>query len=110
MTKAQEIAALRAFAEALPVNTYLRPWLLDILPIVERDITSDHFPSPFNPSEWKRERMEAAEHQAQYIINQANTHAFLTGKEAKTVTDEAMRRREATVRELRAALKAMGAE
>jgi hypothetical protein len=110
MTKAQEIAALRAFAESLPENTYLRPWLMDILPIVERDITSDYFPSPFNPSEWKRERMEAAEHQAQHIINQANTSAYLTNQEAKRTRDEAARHWEATVRELKAALKAMGAE
>lgn len=110
MTKQEEIAALRAFAESLPDNTYLRPWLRDVLPIVERDITSDFFPSPFNPSGWKRERMESAEHQAQHIINQANTHAFLTNQEAKRTRDEAERHRNATVRELKAALKAMGAE
>jgi hypothetical protein len=110
MTKAQEIEALKAFAESLPQNTYLRPWLMDILPIVERDITSDYFPSPFTPSEWKRERMDAAEHQAQHIMNQANTSSYLTNQEAKRVRDEAARHREATVRELRAALKAMGAE
>jgi hypothetical protein len=110
MTKAQEIEALRAFAESLPENTYLRPWLRDVLPIVERDITSDFFPSPFSPSEWKRERMDAAEHQAQHIINQAHTGTFLTNQEAKRVRDEAARHWEATVRELKAALKAMGAE
>jgi hypothetical protein len=110
MTKQQEIAALRAFAESLPENTYLRPWLLDVLPIVERDITSDHFPSPFNPSDWKRERMESAGHQAQHIINQANTGVFLTNQECKRMRDEAERHRNAAVRELKAALKAMGAE
>jgi len=110
MTKQQEIAALRTFAESLPENTYLRPWLRDVLPIIERDITSDFFPAPFTPSEWKRERMEAAEHQAQHIIDKANTSVFLTNQECKRVRDETARHREATVRELRAALKAMGAE
>ena len=110
MTKQEEIAALRAFAESLPENTYLRPWLRDVLPIVERDITSDFFPAPYNPSDWKREWMEAAGHQAQHIIDQANNHAYLTNQEAKRTRDEAARHREATVRELRAALKAMGAE
>jgi hypothetical protein len=110
MTKQQEIAALRAFAESLPENTYLRPWLRDVLPIVERDITSDHFPAPFTPSEWKLGQIGAAEHEAQYIIDKANNHAYLTNQEAKRTRDEAARHREATVRELRAALKAMGAE
>ncbi len=110
MTKQQEIAALRAFAESLPENTYLRPWLMDVLPIVERDITSDFFPAPFLPAEWKRERMEEAKHQAQHIVSQANNSYFIANQEAKRVRDDAARRREATVRELRAALKAMGAD
>jgi hypothetical protein len=110
MTKQEEIAALRAFAESLPDNTYLRPWLLDVLPIVERDITSDHFPSPFNPSDWKREWMESAGHQAQHIIDKANNHAYLTNKECKRMQDEAACRWNGAVRELKAALKAMGAE
>ena len=110
MTKQEEIAALRAFAESLPENTYLRPWLRDVLPIVERDITSDLFPSPFLPAEWKRERMESAEHQAQHIINQANTGAYLTMLDSQAAKKEADRQWNATVRELKAALKAMGAE
>jgi hypothetical protein len=110
MTKQQEIDALKAFAESLPENTYLRPWLRDVLPIVERDITSDHFPAPFLPAEWKRERMDAAEHQAKRVRDEAFTHTYLTNQEAKRVRDEAARHREATVRELKAALKAMGAE
>jgi len=110
MTKQQEMAALRAFAESLPQNTYLRPWLMDILPIVERDITSDYFPSPFTPSEWKRERMEAAEHQAQHIVDKANTGAYLTMLDSQAAKKEADRQWNATVRELKAALKAMGAE
>jgi len=110
MTKQQEIAALRAFAESLPENTYLRPWLRDVLPIIERDITSDFFPSPFLPTEWKRERMEAAEHQAQHIIDKANTGVFLTNQECKRMRDEAARHWDGAVRELKAALKAMGAE
>jgi hypothetical protein len=110
MTKQQEIAALRAFAESLPENTYLRPWLLDVLPIVERDINSDLFPSPYTPSDWKREWMEAAGHQAQHIIDKANTSAYIINQDANMMRDKAAWHREATVRELRAALKAMGAE
>ena len=110
MTKQQEIAALRAFAESLPDNTYLRPWLRDVLPTIERDITSDFFPAPFSPSEWKRERMESAEHQAQHIIDKANTSAYLTMLDSQAAKKEAERQWNATVRELKAALKAMGAE
>ena len=44
MTKAQECAALRAFNDALPADSYLRRWLDGVLPEVESNIKSDIFP------------------------------------------------------------------
>ena len=44
MTKAQEIQALRGFAESLPANSYIAEWLDYIIPSVERDIASDIIP------------------------------------------------------------------
>lgn len=46
MTKAQELHTLWSFIETLPVDSYLRPWLLDVFPAVEQDIRSDFPVSP----------------------------------------------------------------
>jgi len=44
MTKEQEITALSNFIESLPMDSYLRPWLSDILPSVESDLRGDIIP------------------------------------------------------------------
>ena len=44
MTKEQEIASLSNFIESLPLDSYLRPWLSDILPSVESDLRGDMIP------------------------------------------------------------------
>lgn len=46
MTKQQEIDALRKFTASLPQDSYLRPWLDDVLPQVEQDIRNDFPVSP----------------------------------------------------------------
>ena len=44
MTKEQEITALSNFINSLPMDSYLRPWLSDILPSVESDLRGDVIP------------------------------------------------------------------
>jgi hypothetical protein len=44
MTKEQEITALSNFIDSLPIDSYLRPWLSDILPSVESDLRGDIIP------------------------------------------------------------------
>jgi|GEM_PF-2844009 len=46
MTKAQEIQALKAYAEQLPADTYTRPMLLGMLGQLERDLAADFIPDP----------------------------------------------------------------
>ena len=44
MTKEQEITALSNFIESLPDESYLKPWLTDILPSIESDLRGDIIP------------------------------------------------------------------
>ena len=44
MTKQQEITALSNFIESLPDESYLKPWLADILPSIEGDLKGDIIP------------------------------------------------------------------
>jgi hypothetical protein len=44
LTKAQELAAVRALAEQLGSASYLGPWLADALPWLEDQLRCDYFP------------------------------------------------------------------
>ena len=82
MTKKEEIAALIAFAKSLPADTYLRPWLEEILPEIQQEITSDFLPSPSI-----RDSRRRAEAQAQDILLEATVKAERIVKDA---TDQAL--------------------
>jgi hypothetical protein len=62
MTKAEEITALHAFIQSMPRNSYLRPWLEDIAPVIEKDLAGDIIPF-ISPQDL---RDEAAKHRAEY--------------------------------------------
>lgn len=65
MTKQQEIDALKNFIQSLPHDSYLRPWLTDILPGIERDIAGDILPF-ISPQDLREEAIrQREEHKAQ---------------------------------------------
>lgn len=82
MTKQQEIEAIKTFAASLPKHSYLRPWLDDIMPIVESDILSDFV---INVQTRRQildtvgkeasETIEAAKRQALAIVSKSNDEA-----------------------------------
>jgi hypothetical protein len=91
MTKQAEIDAITNFTNRLPKESYLRPWLEEILPQVRGDILNDF---PVSPS-LKSTRIEAdkiiadtkahcervkaeAERQAQLAIDEAHREANRT--------------------------------
>lgn len=82
MTKATEIALLKEFTNSLPKDTYLRPWLEDVIPEVEREIISDFMPTP-SVSECRRR----AEDEARGIILNAVARAEAILKEAQAECD-----------------------
>ena len=62
MTKDQEITALSNFIQSMPEDSYIRPWLADILPSIESDLRGDMIPfiSP------RQVMKEAANHRAEH--------------------------------------------
>ena len=82
MTKAQEFERLREFTQSLPKDTYLRPWLEEIMPEVEHEITCDFMPTPSI-----RESRNRAESQAKEIILAATCKAETILKEAQVEAD-----------------------
>ena len=54
MTKQQEIDALHRFTESIPHDSYLRPWLADVLPQVEADIRNDFCVSTLSLTETRK--------------------------------------------------------
>jgi len=63
MTKNQEIQALEAFIQSLPADSYLHPWLTDILPDIQREIACDYIPA-ISPATI---RAEFAKHRAEML-------------------------------------------
>lgn len=41
MTKTQEIETIKTFTMSLPQDSYLRPWLEEVMPQIEADIRND---------------------------------------------------------------------
>lgn len=70
MTKAEEITALKAFIESLPRDSYLRPWLEDIAPTIEKDLAGDVIPF-ISPQDL---REEAVKQHAEYKAQLAALH------------------------------------
>ena len=71
MTKNQEIETLRAFIETLPEASYLRPWLTDILPDIQREIACDYIPA-ISPTTI---REEFAKHRAEMLKHRESIYA-----------------------------------
>ncbi len=82
MTKATELALLKEFTNSLPKDSYLRPWLEEIMPEVEHEITCDFMPTPSI-----RESRNRAESQAKDIILAATAKAESILKEASAELD-----------------------
>jgi len=77
MTKAQEIAKLEEFIKSIPRDSYLRPWLEDVLPQVRADILNDFCVSPSVTETRQRAEVILAEarQQAAEIVAQAQKNA-----------------------------------
>jgi len=85
MTKNEEITLLTTFVESVPSDTYLRPWLSEILPGVCQDIRSDIIPHTYG--------LGAYHQKAAAIVADARTTAAAivadTQKEADKIKAEA---------------------
>jgi hypothetical protein len=92
MTKQQEIAALRAFVEALPENTYLRPWLESIKPEIERELRCDMFPE-HTPISWAEAVRKQAQDEAQRITDAAHREAAAIIEKARLKEEEVAQKR-----------------
>ena len=112
MTKNQEIETLQAFIETLPEASYLRPWLTDILPDIQREIACDFIPA-ISPTILREEaekrrakfaayvteckaeilrQNEAAQTEAKRIIAEAQKRADQIERNAKTKLAEGIAR------------------
>ncbi len=112
MTKNQEIETLRAFIATLPEASYLRPWLTDILPDIQREIACDYIPA-ISPTILREEaekrrakftayvteckaeilrQNEAAQTEAKRIITEAQKRADQIERNAKTKLAEGIAR------------------
>lgn len=80
MTKSEELAALDAFRESLPTDTYLAAWLDYARPHMAADIQNDIFPT-FRPDECRAE-MLADRNQARKIRDEAQAAADAARKAA----------------------------
>jgi hypothetical protein len=86
MTKAEEIAALHAFIQSMPRESYLRPWLEDIAPTIEKDLAGDMIPF-VSPQDI---REEATKQHAEYKAQLAALHEERDRQQERT-RDEAAR-------------------
>jgi hypothetical protein len=107
MCKQEEINALTAFTESLPHDSYLRPWLEDVLPQVRADIRNDF---PVSPSLTVTRHdccklTEAANIQAQAIIAKAVRE---TAELERNAAAERRRWRDHFASELQTCLKKLG--
>ena len=86
MTKAEEIVALRTFIESLPRESYLRPWLEDIAPTIEKDLAGDLIPF-VSPQDLRKEAEDLR------ICYAARVNNFNDGmqRERQRMQDEAAR-------------------
>lgn len=109
MTKAQEIAALNGFIQSLPQDSYLRPWLVSVLPQVESEIRSDF---PVSPS-IEDPRRECAAMLAQATARKNELQA-IAEREADRMIKEAQQKRDKVFNlaysGLQSALRAIGAD
>ena len=80
MTKAMEIAKLEEFTASIPRDSYLRPWLEDVLPQVRADIHNDFCVSP---------SVTETRQRAETILAEANRQAAEIVAKAKTDADRA---------------------
>jgi len=94
MTKLQEIQALQSFIESIPLDSYIRPWLESVLPIVEADMNSDIIPF-ITPKDL---REEAATARSEYKLQLEALHVerdrqiSSIADESKRVIEDAMNR------------------
>jgi len=96
MTKNQEIQALQSFIQSLPADSYLHPWLTDILPDIQREIACDYIPA-ISPATI---RTEFAKHRAEMLQQREAIHAEIErcreemAEERKRIITEAQKRAE----------------
>jgi hypothetical protein len=84
MCKQQEIDALSQFTESLPRDSYLRPWLEDVLPQVRADIRNDF---PVAPS------LTITRYECQELLK--HTRIQCHAETSKAIEDTKKRRAEA---------------
>jgi len=85
MTKAEEMHALNAFIQSMPRNSYLRPWLEDIAPVIEKDLAGDVIPF-ISPQDI---RDDAAKHRAEYRAQLDALHAERDRQQERTQAETA---------------------
>lgn len=81
MTKRDELAALDGLIRTLGPDSYLGPWLLDLRPEIERDLTCDLQPTYLGPHAMTREARairEAAIAEGKEIRIKAEAEALKT--------------------------------
>ena len=107
-SKSEELTALAAFAEKLPVDTYLRPWLTGIQGQVEQYLKSDIVPLDCDPVTIRDTARElaatvvaGAKRQAEAIERQAKAEADRMTSEANRYYD----RKRVAVKDLKATLR-----
>jgi len=83
MTKKQEIDAFKAFIQSMPHDSYLRPWLTDILPGIERDIAGDILPF-ISPQDLRADSIKQRE---EYKAQLATLHAERERQQENTRTE-----------------------
>ena len=88
MTKNDELAIIRATAEKLGPNSYLGPWLLQLLPELESHMRADVRPM-IRIADAVMVAKRAADYDAEQIIRNANTEAAKAKAEAERYRSQA---------------------
>jgi hypothetical protein len=106
MTKAEEILVIQDAINTLGPNSYIGPWLKEVLPQIQWAITSDFLPdveiaSIQDATRQAADIIEKANNRANTIIAQANTRAASTLKESNEYTQK---QRETAINSLRRAI------
>lgn len=103
MTKAQEIEKLKRFIKEIGPDTYIGPWLAEVVEEVRRDISSDMMPTP---------TLAASRTTASRIITEAQAKADAIVRRANVMAEQiaasARSTEERVAVHLKTALRALG--
>ena len=108
MEKQSEITILRETAEKLGNASYCGPWLKRILPGIERDIASDHFPQVPEPAEYAASVIAEAKREANEMLRKAKLEADRMLRDAGNQLATAKSSRDAANRALVSAHRTIG--